>query len=70
MTVVKIMIDESLPSGSVKVVPRICVTSVNDVDELLDVLTQEHKIAYCPSIEAGEKVRAVIAATDGLLELP
>jgi hypothetical protein len=68
-TVVKIMVDEAQPPGTVKVSPRIVVASLNDEDELQTALGDEHKTVFCPSVEVAEQVRQTISETEGLREL-
>lgn len=67
-TYFKIMIHEGVPAGSVKVVPRILVAGLDD-EELHAAVAGDHKTIYCPNVEAGEKVRAIIAKTEGVEEL-
>lgn len=62
----KILVDETLPLGSIKVAPRIVIAPAGDKGVLRSALEGVHKTVYVPSAEVGERVREIIADLEGV----
>lgn len=69
-TFVKIMVKPELPDESVQVMPHVTPAMLSDEEGLRRGLQHPHKVVYCGSQDAGERIRKLVAETDGLEEMP